>query len=72
MKRIVITGATGLIGKKLVDALIVRGDEVIIFSRDAEKAKAIFPKALGYEEWNYQKPAAVEIKIRKLRCSNSS
>jgi hypothetical protein len=56
MKRIVITGATGLIGKKLADALIDRGDQVIIFSRDAEKAKSIFPKALECVEWNYRKP----------------
>ena len=47
MKRIVITGATGLIGKKLVKTLIERGDEVIVFSRNAEKAKSIFPKANG-------------------------
>lgn len=56
MKRIVITGATGLIGKRLTDALIKRGDEVIIFTRNAEKAKSIFPRAFECVEWNYQHP----------------
>ena len=55
-KRIIITGATGLIGKKLVNALINRGDEVIVFSRDVKKAKSIFPKAKECVEWDYQKP----------------
>ena len=41
-KRIVITGATGLIGKKLAFELIKRGDEVIIFSRNAAKSKINF------------------------------
>ena len=43
-QRIIITGATGLIGKKLADALIAREDEVIIFSRDARKSKIHFSK----------------------------
>lgn len=55
-KKIVITGATGLIGKKLVNALVNRGDEVIIFSRNSEKAKSILPKAKKFVEWNYKKP----------------
>lgn len=59
-KRIVITGATGLIGKKLANALIQREDEVIIFSRNAEKAKSIFPKAKECVEWNYKTPSIWE------------
>jgi len=56
MKRIVITGATGLIGNKLADTLIDRGDQVIIFTRNAKKANSIFPKAMECVEWNYQHP----------------
>ena len=63
MRRVVITGATGLIGKKLADALIVRGDEVIIFSRDAEKARSIFPKVKECVDWNYQKPQQWKSKL---------
>jgi uncharacterized protein (TIGR01777 family) len=62
-KRIIITGATGLIGKKLTNALIDRGDEVIVFSRDAEKAKSIFPKAIDCVEWNYKKPEQWKSKL---------
>lgn len=54
-KRIVVTGASGLIGKKLVNALIQRGDEVTVFSRNAEKAKSIFPNAKECVEWDYRK-----------------
>ena len=62
-KRIVVTGATGLIGRKLVRALIQRGDNVIVFSRDAEKAKSFFPKAMESVEWNYQHPEQWKYKI---------
>ena len=37
--RIVVTGATGLIGNALVPALIARGARVIALSRDAERAR---------------------------------
>jgi len=63
MKRIIITGATGMIGKKLVNVLINRGDEVIIFSRDAKKAKLIFPKAKECVEWDYRKPELWKSKL---------
>ncbi len=62
-KKIIITGATGLIGKKLTIALIDRGDEVIVFSRDAEKAKSIFPQAMECVEWDYRKPELWKSKL---------
>jgi len=62
-KRIVVTGATGLIGRKLVRALIQRRDNVIVFSRDAEKAKSFFPKAMESVEWSYQHPEQWKYKI---------
>lgn len=55
-KTIIITGATGLIGKKLVKSLYDRNDEVIVFSRDIKKAKSILPSVKEFVEWNYQKP----------------
>jgi uncharacterized protein len=39
--RVTITGATGLIGGKLVAALQERGDEVTILTRDPSKAKGV-------------------------------
>jgi|WetSurMetagenome_2_1015567.scaffolds.fasta_scaffold09078_4 uncharacterized protein len=59
-KKIVVTGATGLIGKKLAFALMQRGDEVIIFSRNMKKAKSIFPNAKECVEWNYKTPSLWE------------
>lgn len=53
-KKIVITGATGLIGKKISGILINRGDELIIFTRLPEKAKTIIPGAKEYIKWNYE------------------
>jgi hypothetical protein len=38
--RVVVTGATGLIGRALVERLRARGDEVIALSRDARRASA--------------------------------
>lgn len=52
MKKIVLTGATGLIGKKITDLLIRRGDEVTIFTRSIDRAKQIIPNAADYVEWN--------------------
>jgi uncharacterized protein (TIGR01777 family) len=38
--RITVTGATGLIGRRLVQALKARGDEVTVLSRDPRRAAA--------------------------------
>jgi uncharacterized protein len=37
--RVAVTGATGLIGRRLVRALQARGDEVTVLSRDAQRAR---------------------------------
>ncbi len=41
--RVVVTGATGLIGPRLVRSLQARGDEVTVLSRNPERAKATLP-----------------------------
>lgn len=53
MKRIIITGATGLIGSKIADKLISRGDEVVVFTRSPEKAKRKIKNAHSYVKWDY-------------------
>ncbi|RJP58514.1 MAG: TIGR01777 family protein [Ignavibacteriales bacterium] len=53
MKRIILTGATGLIGSKVAAKLIERGDEVVVFSRNPNSAKLKIPGAFNYVEWNY-------------------
>lgn len=65
MKRIVVTGATGLVGKHLVKALLNREDEVIIFSRDVNKAKNILPEAKEFVEWNIKNPEKWKSKLEK-------
>src|SRR3954464_12879374 len=48
--RVTITGATGLIGTKLVRALRERGDEVVILSRSPEKAReTLGVEAVGWD-----------------------
>jgi len=49
--RVIISGATGLIGHGLSKRLIEKGEEVIILSRSIEKAKTIIPNANDYVEW---------------------
>ncbi len=53
-KKILITGATGLIGKRLCAKLVSRGDEITIFTRTAEKVK--MPSSAKAVEWNYHNP----------------
>jgi len=50
--RVTVTGATGFVGSRLVDALRVRGDEVTVLSRDAARAS----ERLGVDAvaWDWQ------------------
>ncbi len=48
--RVLVTGATGLIGSTVCDALMARGDEVVGLTRDPEKAKRDSP-AMRWYEW---------------------
>jgi uncharacterized protein (TIGR01777 family) len=44
MRHYLVTGGTGFIGKRLVQRLTERGDEVTVVTRDSQKAKLAFPK----------------------------
>lgn len=55
-RNIIITGATGLIGTQLCHALINRGDEVTLFTRNSESAKKILGDKFTYVKWNYKNP----------------
>ena len=50
-KRVIVTGATGLIGKRLCEQLISKGYEIVVFSRNAEKARRALPGATEYVAW---------------------
>jgi uncharacterized protein (TIGR01777 family) len=52
--RVLITGATGLIGRAVADALLARGDEVVGLSRDPARARSTNPTV----RWHAWDPAA--------------
>lgn len=52
--RIAITGATGLIGKKLVNKLLEDGNKIVVLSRSASNAKKIFPEKVEVLQWDSQ------------------
>ena len=52
-KKIIITGATGLVGRKLCKALSQRGDELTVFSRNVNTASSLLHEAKEFVEWNY-------------------
>ncbi|PDW04513.1 TIGR01777 family oxidoreductase [Candidatus Viridilinea mediisalina] len=50
-QRVILTGATGLIGRKLFVALRERGYELVIFSRNPATARSRLPGAAEYVAW---------------------
>src|SRR5579872_1743017 len=57
-KRIVVAGATGTIGKALCKSLLERGYDVVVFSRNPEKAREIVPGAVEYVSWQPEETGA--------------
>ena len=55
-RRVIVTGATGMIGRALCRALISRDYAVVIFSRDPDAAQAQIPDGAAYVRWT---PGAV-------------
>lgn len=49
--KVTVTGATGMLGRALVDELLARGDEVTVLSRDAGKASSAFEGRVRALEW---------------------
>lgn len=47
-KRVVVTGATGLIGKRVCARLAEKGYAVVVFARDPEAARRAIPNAADY------------------------
>lgn len=48
--KVLVTGASGLIGSALCDSLLVRGDRVVALSRDPERARATNP-TITWHAW---------------------
>jgi uncharacterized protein (TIGR01777 family) len=51
VKRVLVTGASGAIGRSVCDALLARGDEVVGLTRSPEKARETNPK-VRWHAWN--------------------
>ena len=49
--RVLVTGASGLIGSAVCDALLARGEEVVGLSRDPESARETNP-TVSWHRWN--------------------
>lgn len=50
--RVVVTGATGLIGRNLVAKLVANGDSVAVLARNSSKAAKIFPSDVDIYQWD--------------------
>src|ERR1700760_2819664 len=49
--RVLITGATGMIGLALADALKARGDQVVALSRDPERGQRVLGDGVEVHAW---------------------
>jgi len=56
MNKIIITGATGSIGRRLVQELSAKGNEVVVFTRDMKRANDNLPDVKRIVRWEYNKP----------------
>jgi len=51
-KKIVVVGATGLIGRSLIPYLVISGYSVVALSRSIQNARAIFSNEIDVDYWN--------------------
>lgn len=57
-KRVVVTGATGMIGRPLCRGLLERGYDLTVFSRNPEAAREKMPGASEYVGWRPEESGA--------------
>jgi uncharacterized protein (TIGR01777 family) len=63
VSRVVVTGATGIIGRGVCEALLARGDQPVAFSRDPQRARGSLPEGVEILPWAApsKKPPAAEM-----------
>ena len=63
MSRVVITGATGMIGRSVCEALLARGDQPVALSRDPQRARGALPAGVEILRWETpsKTPPATEL-----------
>ncbi len=54
--RMVMTGATGQIGRPLSERLVAAGCDLIVLSRDPQHARSVLPGALDHLAWQPGEP----------------
>jgi uncharacterized protein (TIGR01777 family) len=54
--KVIVTGATGLIGGRITEILLEKGIGVIAFLRDVKKAREKLGDKLTYAEWDFKAP----------------
>ena len=59
--RIAVTGATGFIGRRLIERLLGRGDDVVAITRDADRARPQLPSSVGLVAWGEVSQAIAEV-----------
>ncbi|HEY4116368.1 MAG TPA: TIGR01777 family oxidoreductase, partial [Byssovorax sp.] len=52
MKRVLVTGGSGFIGRKLCADLVARGDQVTVLTRDVAATKRILPGSVRVAAWS--------------------
>lgn len=58
MRRVIVTGATGMLGQTLCQRLIAGGYAVVVFSRNPDAARTAIPGAAEYIAWSPGEPDA--------------
>ncbi len=55
MKKVLITGGTGFVGRRLAEELLARGTQVTVLTRDAGRARRHFPAKVRCATWTPDK-----------------
>jgi uncharacterized protein len=65
MKRVLVTGGSGFIGRKLAAELVARGDQVTVLTRNVASARKSLPSGVRTAAWNPAKegPWAEELEV---------
>jgi uncharacterized protein len=66
MQKILITGASGSIGRRLIQSLVSRNDEVIVFTQNAQQAQSKLFGVKDIIKWDYNKPAEWKVHLNRV------
>ncbi|MBT3220281.1 MAG: TIGR01777 family protein [Proteobacteria bacterium] len=55
-RSIAITGGTGIIGKRITEILLEKGENVTLLVRNQQAARRLFQDRVEYAQWDFQSP----------------